>query len=294
MSEKYDIIEDSKPEIKRITLGNLKNTTTLVLIVGTVIAALVSMGEITLTMTGLRDLTLLCCIIFLISSLVYSTRYEASMEAAKQEDDYKETVAEYEEQKKKIHEKGLITELPRLCLRYREEDLKNYRSEILSDACISYDTYAEKYKDLTKKELEAAGLPKGAIRCILKANKATGVRLSSSELMSAKKQSWIRRAAISFSSETKQSIDTALNVVTRLATTFLSGAVVITVIFDPSLKAIAQWAVRMLPVVSAAISATVAGRRNIKNTAIPYYRRITEVIKLCIKWSEESIPNEED
>ena len=288
MGEKFHFDEATvAPEVKRISAHTVANTTTLVILLGTVIAALVSMGEITLTMSGLRDLTLLCCIIFLVSSMVYTARYEASMQTAKQDEAYLTVIKEYERCKEEVHNKGLITKLPDMCIRYCAEELKMFRSEILSDACIPYEVYETKYKDLTRAELEELKLSKSTIRCILRANNATGIRLSTTELLSGKRTSVFRFSPMYFGPDTKQLFDTSINVISRIATTLLSGAVVITVIFDPSIKAVAQWAVRMLPVVSAAISGTIAGQKNVYHTAIPYYMRLTEILKTCLKWHSE-------
>ena len=288
MSDKFSFEDMPAHDVKRISSHTIANTTTVVILIGTVIAALISMGEISLTMSNLRDITLLCCVIFVVSSMVYSARYEASMQVAKNDDAYKTVITEYERCKAEIHSRGLITKLPYLCMRYCAEELKIYRSEILSDACIPYEVYEAKYRDLSKAELESLKLSKSAVKCILKANNAKGIRLTTAELMSGKKNSVFRIATVYFAPETRQFIDTSLNVASRIATTLLSGAVVISVMFEPSLKAVAQWAVRMLPVVSAAISGTIAGQKNVINTAIPYYLRLTEILKTCIKWESES------
>lgn len=287
MSEKYSVSDIPEVEIKKVSAVSVKNITTAILIVCTLIAALVSMGEINLTLTGVIGLSLLCFIIFLIASLVYSTRYEASMEQAKSETDYIETVKAYEEQKEKIYSLGIITRLPELCLKYRENELKMYRSEILSDACISYEVYEKEYKNLTESELKQLNLSPQAIKCIKRARSAKGIRISAQELMSGKRSPMYFRAFAYITPETRQVFDTSLNVISRLVTTLISGAVVISIALEPSLEAVAQWAVRMLPVAFAAISGSIAGRNNIKHTAIPCYVRLTEILKTCIKWSEE-------
>ena len=292
MGDKLSFDDIATTEVKKISSYALANTTTIAILLGTIIAALVSMGEVTLTMSGMRDLTLLCCVIFGVSSIVYSARYEASMQSAKNEEAYKTVINEYNHCKAEIHSRGLVTKLPHLCMRYCAEELRIYRSEILADACIPYDVYFNKYRGLSKSDLESLKLSNNEIKCILKADRAKGIRLTSAELMSGKKNSVFRFSVLSFAPETKQVIDTSLNVISRLATTLLSGAVVISIMFEPSLKAVAQWAVRMLPVVTAAISGTIAGQKNVINTAIPYYTRLTEILKTCIKWNSEEAVEE--
>ena len=72
----------------------------------------------------------------------------------------------------------------------------------------------------------------------------------------------------------------------RFLTAFLTGSVAVSVIIEPSWQTVAQWGIRMLPVVWSALVAYNSGVKNVLETAVPYLSRKTELLKIFISWAE--------
>ena len=201
-------------------------------------------------------------------------------------DEYKNARREYDETKAIIYKKGIASKVSGFCLRYVEEDLKNYRTSILANACIEYGTYVDKYMNKSLKDLMKMKLSRREMECILKANRASGIKISSDVLLSGTGGRARRRGGLGISGTARQNIDFAFNMASRFLTAFLTGSVAVSVIIEPSWQTVAQWGIRMLPVVWSALVAYNSGVKNVLETAVPYLSRKTELLKIFISWAE--------
>lgn len=278
---------EEKGQYEKIDLKKIPSRLNVFLILGIVIAALASMGEIAFTVGEAVNITLLVVFIYVISLMIYRNVYQDNMYKAKQSDEYRAAESEYHEIAKEVYDKGLASRLSELCSRYRKEELKAFRTEVLEDMCIKYGDYEKSYFDKTKKDLKKMQLSKATIKCILKANKARGIYISQDMLLSGDCAPRRRDKVFLRTSERREASDRTKHAVSGLLKTVLVGVVGISVAFDFSLEAIAQWAVRMMPVVAAALSAGPAGRSNIFDVAIPYLKKKTEVLKTMLVWADE-------
>ncbi len=290
--DKY-ITGEEKEAYAKIDLKKIPSKLNLFLVFGIIIAALASMGEIAFTLNEAINITLLVVFIYVISLMIYRNVYQDNMYKAKESDEYKQAEAEYREIVKSAYDKGLTSRLGELCSRYRKEELQAYRTELLEDMCIDYKGYEKQYFGKTKKELKKSGLSKAAIKCVVRANKARGIYISQDMLLSGDSAPRKRNKMFARTSERREAQDRTRHAVTGLAKTVLVGTIGISVAFDFSLQAIAQWAVRMMPIVAAALSAAPAGRSNIFDVAIPYLKKKTEVLKTMLVWIEEPISTSE-
>ena len=288
MNDDFNIEEQASTNARKVNMSKLNNGTTIVLIVGVIIAAIASMSELGITINAetLFEFSLLCIILFIIATIIYLCRYSVGTSRAKSTKEYEQIVTEYEDLKRQIHDKGYTKDLPELCIRYREQELKNYRSAILSDACISYDTYAKLYRDKSDEELSKYSLSPSSLRCIRKADRAKGLRICPEDLMSDKKSTFIRFSALSLNPRTKQNIDITTNTISRFITTAVASSIAVTAMIVMDWQAIAQWAIRMIPIFWAYVKGDNDGEKNIKNTAMPYMARQIQILRLMIQWKD--------
>ena len=281
------------------TLSKLPNMMNMILIVAVIVAALISMGELTITLAGAINVSLLVALLYLISSLVYKNNYSAGINKAKETEEYAAARKAFDEAVERIYERGVLDRIPEFCLRYREEDLKSFRSAMLSDVAISYDEYEREYLGKSKGDIKAlTEISKEAKVVIIRANAAKGMNISRNVLMTCgetktlSERLWTLATghrSIGMDSGTRSRIDFGVNVISRALTTILAGAVGITIVLDDfSIRSIAQWAIRMLPVIWSAIVSYTAGMRNVLETLIPQLERKTEILKIFAAWSSES------
>ena len=287
MIDKFDSShEDEILTEKKSVRAKLPNALNMVMIFCIIIAGVLFMGEIELTFGSILNVSLLVAIIYLIASIAYRNNYQNGMYAAMKDDEYCKAKERYEKAKHDIYSLGIASKLGDYCVRYIEQDLKKYRASILADACIPYDKYESDYIGKTYKELMEKGLSKKTARCIVRANKASGIKINTGTLLTSD-SNFHRHRGLGMSTLTRRNVDFATNMVSRLFTTLLSGTVVIDVIINPSWQSLAQWALRMVAIFWAAVSGYDAGVKNISETTLSYISRKTEILKIFISWNEK-------
>lgn len=253
------------------------------MIVAVILAALLSMGDITFTWNGVRDLSLLVAVIYVVATLIYKNNYAGGIARGKASVEYKEAKREYDEVKAKITSAEVLPKLPELCVAYCLEELKQYRATILAGACITYDAYVENYINKGEKELKKLGLTDRAIACVEKADRARAKHFDPQALLSEEGGRLIfRRSILGVSSKVRERIDFGTNALSRAATAVLSGVIAVNILWDFSIATVATWGVRMLPILGAALSSTAAGVNNVMYTLIPDMRRKTEIMRAIL------------
>lgn len=254
-----------------------------------IIAALVSFGEISFSAGDVRDLSLLAVVIYVISTLVYRNNYTGGMNKGKTLPEYTEARAAYDEVKAEVMSHDVLPHLPALCVRYCQEELKQYRATILSTACITYDDYAKEYINKNETELKELGLAESSIKVVMRAGKAKAKHLDPNALLSEDGARLIfKRRILGVSSKARENFDFGLNAVTRALITVLSVVIIVAIAFDFNLETLATWGVRMLPVLWSALTSTAAGIKNVLYTLIPQMQRKTEILKTIFAlWTKE-------
>ena len=275
---------------KIIDAAKANNIASVALIICVIIASVLSMGEVKLTLAEAVSVSTLCVILFIVSSLIYKTKYAEYKAKAKQNTEYIAVQNEYDALVMKIQEKGLLARLPELCQRYVDLELKQFRTALLSNACIPYDVYERDYMRLTNSELKDLEITDAMRKAIKKANRAKGLHLTAQGLLSVSRQSLIRYSALTVSSHQREQIDSALNTLSRIVNTFLGGAIAVDVIMNFSWQTVVQWVLRMLPLAFAAFSGANQGTRNIMNTAIPHKRKQINIIVTILEWEKDYAP----
>ena len=286
MDELESVLEEEILSERKSVRAKLPNAVNMVMIFCIIIAGVLFMGEIKLTFGSLLNVSLLVAIIYLIASIAYRNNYQNGMYAAMKDEDYRKAKESYEKAKSDIYSLGIASKLGDYCVKYIKQDLKKYRASILADACIPYEKYESDYLDKTYKELLEKGLSKKTAWCIVRANRATGIKINTGTLLTSD-SNFHRHRGLGMSTLTRRNVDFATNMVSRLFTTLLSGTVVIDVIINPSWQSVAQWALRMIAIFWAAVSGYDAGVKNISETTMSYIARKTEILKIFIAWNEK-------
>ena len=299
MRNDYDLGLDT--ELKKSVSVKMPSATSIVILGIVAIAAVVSLGEFSITLGGVVNVTATVAILYLVASILYSNSYLNGITKGKNTEEYIKAKAAHDEAVTKINTLGMLPKMPELCIKFCEEELKCSRTSIMLDACIKYDYYLKNYFGKSKVDLRKMGIPDNAIRCITEANKLKAVNITPSRLMSSGEDSTIYerfasvlgiRRSMGIESKTRQRIDYSANMVSRIVTTILSGVVGINIVIEEfNLKTIALWAMKMLPLAIAALSGYNSGYRNVLDTLIPQLLRKTKIINTLIGWYEEDEKN---
>ena len=97
-----DSLEQIKREGERLRLPDMRDIT---LLAAVFVSAVISLGEVSLSLTSVRNITLLVCVLYVLATLVYRNRYTVNLEKGRKSRAYTEAYAEYDALRKHICEK---------------------------------------------------------------------------------------------------------------------------------------------------------------------------------------------
>lgn len=249
------------------------------------IAAIVSFTDFSFSFGDLRNLTALTLFLYVITMLVYRNRYDKGKARGKKDEEYIASLEEYRGSRNKIYELGLASRVPEFCAQYKREELREYRESLLCDIEMSYGVYKEKYITMPYRELMRQPLSREAKRIIAKCNAAKSVRLYQGMLLNESGE-YGREQIIGKSGRERERRDKKKQALTRALYVVLGATAAFDVIFNFSLLTLAQWIVRMLPVVIAVMSGDDGGYCNITVTETGFKRGQTRVINLFLEWND--------
>ena len=279
-----DSLEQIKREGERFRLPDMRDIT---LLAAVFVSAVISLGEVSLSLTSVRNITLLVCVLYVLATLVYRNRYTVNLEKGRKSRAYTEAYAEYDALRKYICEKGLVCRMSEFCAEYTATELKRYREGLLAEVNISYGEYEELYSRESVGALRKKySLSSRAIKAILVCKRAKAIKLNKNMILLNDGDATFREGALVISSKEKQSRDYRANVVSRLLVTLLSGALAVTFLAEPTAECLVRWCVRMVPIVSAAFLGSNSGYLNGSETASNYLRAQIIKIKEFLEWTK--------
>ena len=250
------------------------------------LAAIISMTDFSLSWQSFKDFTALTVFLYIITTLVYQNRYEKGKNRGRSEDSFKTTLTDYRKARDGIYSKNLASAVPDFCKHYKQKELREYRESLLVDVDMNYDEYKEKYMRKSTKEILKSKIPFNMKKIILKANNAKSLKLAPGMILNESGEV-NRKKLLGLSGKEREKIDKRVNAISRIVITLFSGVIAINIIMDFSLLTIAQWCIRMIPVVAAIIVGDDSGYCDIVVTEVNFKLNQISVIKLFDEYSKE-------
>ena len=248
-----------------------------------IIAAVLSFTEFTFSAGDWKNLTALTLFLYVITMFVYRNRYAKGMSRGRVDPEYKQSLETYREKRNEINSKNLASHVPAFCTFYKKQELREYRESLLCDIEMDYDTYKEKYLTMRKKDILRLPISLEAKRVILKCNRAKTVKLFPGVILNESGE-FDRDKLIGKSGRVREKQDKKTQAITRAVYVLFGAAVAFDVIFNFSLMTIAQWVVRMLPIILAIVSGDDGGYCNVTVTETNFKRDQTHVIELFFEY----------
>lgn len=252
-----------------------------------IIAALLSFTEFSFKVGDWKNLTALTLFLYIITMFIYRNRYDKGMSRGKKDTEYQESLKKYREQRDGIYANDLASHVPNFCTYYKKQELREYRESLLCDIEMDYDTYKEKYIMMPKKEVLQLPISAEAKKIIIKCNQAKAVKLYAGLLLNESGE-FDRNKLIGKSGRQRERLDKKKQAITRAVYVIFGAAVAFDVIFNFSLMTIAQWVVRMLPVILAIASGDDGGYCNITVTETNFKRDQSHVIGLFMEYAKKN------
>lgn len=258
-----------------------------------IIAAILSFTDFSFSAGDWKNLTALTLFLYIITMFVYRNRYEKGMSRGRSDTEYKLSLSTYREKRKEIDDKSLVSHVPAFCTYYRKQELQEYRESLLCDIDMDYDTYKNTYLTMPKKEILKLPLSTEAKMVILKCNRAKTVKLYPGLILNESGE-YDRDKLIGKSGRQRERSDKKKQAITRAVYVLFGAAVAFDMIFNFSVMTIAQWVVRMLPVILAIVSGDDGGFCNVTVTETNFKRDQTQVIGLFMEYAKRNNLIEED
>lgn len=252
-----------------------------------IIAAVLSLTDFTFAVGDWKNLTALTLFLYVITMFVYRNRYEKGMSRGRVDPEYKESLGKYREKREDINVKNLVSHVPAFCTYYKKQELREYRESLLCDIEMDYDTYKEKYLTMPRKDILRLPMSSEAKRIILKCNRAKTVKLYPGLILNESGE-FDRNKLIGKSGRVRERQDKKKQAFTRAIYVLFGAAVAFDMIFNFSLMTIAQWVVRMIPIILAIVSGDDGGYCNITVTETNFKRDQTHVIGLFMEYAKRN------
>ena len=252
-----------------------------------VIAAVLSFTDFTLSAGDWKNLTALTLFLYIITMFIYRNRYEKGMSRGKKDAEYQLSLQIYRENRKDITLKNLVSHVPGFCTYYKKQELREYRESLLCDIEMDYDTYKEKYLMMSKKDILKLPISTEAKKILIKCNCAKAIKLYPGMILNESGE-FDRDKLIGKSGRQRERHDKKKQAITRAVYVLFGAAVAFDMIFNFSLMTIAQWIVRMLPIIIAMVSGDDGGYCNITVTETNFKRDQSNVIGIFMEYAKKN------
>ena len=256
-----------------------------------VIAMVLSLTDFTFSLGDFKNFTALTLFLYVVTTIVYRNRYNRGKLRGRSDPEYIEALKTYRSAKDKITELGIASDIPAFCQEYKTNELKEYRKGILADVDLDYDVYIQKYRQLSNKQVMKLPLHYNTRKAIIKCNNATPIKLTPGLIMNESGEA-NREKLVTQSGRERERRDKLKDFIWRGLMVALGGMIAVNVIFDFSFIAIAQWFVRMLPIVSAIIMGDDSGFCDIAVTETNFKKDQNAIINLFFEYHKNK-PKEE-
>lgn len=253
-------------ELDAIGVGKNKfQMNDIVLAALVLVAAVISFTDFSFTLGDLSSITAITLFMYIITMLVYRNRYSRGMAKGREDEEYKNVLKAYREKRDEIYSMGIAGQFPDFCVWYKKKELREYRESLLCDVDISYEVYAEKYMKMPYREIMRSALSREAKKVIIKCNAAKSIDLYPGAILHENGE-YDRHKLIGKSGRERERQDKKNQAISRAVYVIFGALVACDVFLNFEPIVIAQWVVRMLPVIIAIISGDDGGYCNITVT----------------------------
>lgn len=274
------------PDRKKLSQYIISNARVLIvaLILFTVIV--VTTTDIRLvTISSITDLSLDFFILLFASYGMYVCCADAGVKTGYSTDAYKDSVARFDELKKKI-EGSMLTRMDEFCKYYIDEELRKCRMQYLSVACIPYEVYLEKYINLGKSEVDALSeLKEGQKKAVKKANKVKPIKLTPERIMTLGKTIHTR-SVLAVTPDAMKNIVFGKKIVKMSFISVCMSMIALDVVLQPSWTVFAGVCLKLVAVVTNGFEGHREGLANISVHTVNYINNQSSLMQQAIQYIE--------
>ncbi len=254
--------------------------TNVCLIALCVIASLASFWDVKLTFDHAVTVGWLAILLYLVATTVYNTKYDGGVYKGRQTEAYKTANEDFAKLRDRISDQRLTDDLRDWCNDFRVKERDNLRKNIICPY-MRFDTYLEKYENLSRQEVKKLPLSKKVKQAINTANQVEPVDITADKLLNlyVPRRFFKKRKILPISGDDQRRGDIIVNYVKRFFLTFVCGMFIVEVVSIPSLDTFLQWIIRMIPIVMAFLTAPAGGFRNATEVSVKRLNAQSKLLK---------------
>lgn len=277
-----ELMPTERKKISNFLIGNAR-TLIIVAILFTVIVVMTTDIRF-MTIASIQDLGFEFFVILFSSYGMYICCADGGIKNGYATEEYKASVKQFAELKKRIEDSQMLTRMKDFCDYYVDEELRNTRMQYLSVACIPYDIYIEKYVTLGKKELAAVAeltdLQKKAVR---KANRVNRIKLTP-EMILTQGKAVHTRSGLPTDPDTIKKITFSVKMFKMSFISICMSLIALDIILEPSWTVFAEVCLKLTAVIINGFDGNREGFKNITVHTVNYVNNQSALMRQAIQY----------
>ena len=230
------------------------------------------------------DFSLSVFVLIFLSYSMYGNMYHSGSLSAKKLDEYKHVTASYIALRDEVKTKDVQKELARFCKEYVDNELRARREARLERADVSWSEY-QKYKHLSKRELEYKKLSKVKIKAIVDANWIVPIKLTPEMIYKPGGQT-VRVRPLHTAPAVRRRLDFILNLLKTGATSLCMCFIAFELFSEPSWEMFCAVCIKLLTVALNGYTGYRRGYDNIAVDTVNYTEDQIDMLEQFKKWRE--------
>lgn len=284
-----EIISPERNKISRVILGNAR--VFLMTFILFMVVVVMTTDIRFMTISSILDLGLEFFLLLFSSYSMYICCADGGIKSGYETEGYKNSINRFTGLKNQIEE-SMLSRMNEFCNHYVDEELKKTRMQYLSIACITYDTYIEKYAKLGKPEIKLlTDLTSLQKKAVLKANRVKRIKLNAQMILTQGKIAHTRNP-LGVSPETMKNITFGVKMFKMSFISILMSLIAFDIILEPSWTVFAGVCLKLATVIVNGFDGHKEGFNNITVHTVNYVNSQSMLMQQAIQYNESHPTND--
>ena len=284
-----EIISPERNKVSRLILGNARIF--LMTFILFMVVVVMTTDIRFMTISSILDLGLEFFLLLFASYFMYICCADGGIKSGYETDRYKNAIDRFTDLKKRIEE-TMLSRMNEFCNHYVDEELKKTRMQYLSIACITYDTYIEKYAKLGKQEIDLlTDLTSLQKKAVIKANRVKRIKLNAQMILTQGKIAHTR-SPLGVSPETIKNITFGVKMFKMSLISILMSLIAFDIILEPSWTVFAGVCLKLATVIANGFDGNKEGFNNITVHTVNFVNSQSMLMQQALQYNESHPTND--
>lgn len=284
-----ELISPERNKISRLIFGNAR--TFLMTFILFMVVVVMTTDIRFMTISSILDLGLEFFLLLFSSYSMYICCADGGIKSGYETEGYKNCINRFTTLKDRIEE-SMLTRMNEFCNYYVDEELKKTRMQYLSIACITYETYLEKYAKLGKPEIHLlTDLTSLQKKAVIKANRVKRIKLNAQMILTQGKITHTR-SPLGVSPAAMKNITFGVKMFKMSFISILMSLIAFDIILEPSWTVFAGVCLKLATVIVNGFDGHKEGFNNITVHTVNYVNSQSLLMQQAIQYNESHPTND--